>query len=230
MRTRFSPPSVTTLVVLEEHQTIGVPVHCTGLFGLEAFSEFDIPRDVRARHGRRRRVRRRRRQRPLSSPPIRCGRSSSIARASIRSLADASRQAGAELRSGSRVRAITVESHHVALTFDDQPPVQRASMRAGVRRQLSGSTVSSGLGVPRAFVQSAQLEWPFAGPERVEVHLGREVAPAGFAWLVPFTRAGQRFNRIGLMCETRAAPRDFARSRGACATGSVCRRAGPSRG
>ena len=66
-----------------------------------------------------------------------------------------------------------------------------------------------GLGVPRAFVQSAQLEVPFAGPQSVEVYLGRRVAPGGFAWTVPFTRSGVAFNRIGLMCEDNA-PGHFA--------------------
>ena len=32
------------VVVLEEHDTVGVPVHCTGLLGLDAFGEFDLPR------------------------------------------------------------------------------------------------------------------------------------------------------------------------------------------
>jgi flavin-dependent dehydrogenase len=69
-----------------------------------------------------------------------------------------------------------------------------------------------GLGVPRAFVQSAQLEVPFAGPDHIHVHLGRSVAPAGFAWVVPFARDGRRFNRVGLMCQTGAVARfaDFA--------------------
>ena len=34
------------VVVLEEHATIGEPVHCTGVLGLDAFSEFDLPRDT----------------------------------------------------------------------------------------------------------------------------------------------------------------------------------------
>ena len=33
------------VLVLEEHPTVGVPVHCTGLFGRDACSEFDIPRE-----------------------------------------------------------------------------------------------------------------------------------------------------------------------------------------
>ena len=31
------------VVVLEEHAQIGVPVHCTGVLGADAFEEFDIP-------------------------------------------------------------------------------------------------------------------------------------------------------------------------------------------
>ncbi len=193
------------VLVLEEHPTVGVPVHCTGLFGLDAFSEFDIPREC-----------------VLGTADdaefvAADGSSVVVAADAVRavvvdrarfdqSLADASVHAGAELRAGARVRSITVESTHVVLTFDDQPPVHaRACIVAcGASYRLNRQL---GLGVPRTFVQSAQLERPFEGPDRVEVHLGREVAPSGFAWLVPFTRAGKPFNRIGLMCDTRAAPR-----------------------
>jgi flavin-dependent dehydrogenase len=71
-----------------------------------------------------------------------------------------------------------------------------------------------GLGTPKAFVQSAQLEVPFDGPDRIEVHLGRTVAPGGFAWVVPFRRADGSFNRVGLMCDTGAMSRfhEFARA------------------
>jgi len=33
-------------VVLEEHETVGQPVHCTGVLAAEAFDEFDVPRDA----------------------------------------------------------------------------------------------------------------------------------------------------------------------------------------
>jgi flavin-dependent dehydrogenase len=121
-------------------------------------------------------------------------------------LAAASVRAGAEVRAGARVRSISVDARQVTITIDDQPPVHaRACVIAcGANYRLNRQL---GLGVPRAFVQSAQLERAFDGPERVEVHLGREVAPSGFAWVVPFTRGGRPFNRLGLMCDTRAAPR-----------------------
>jgi flavin-dependent dehydrogenase len=64
-----------------------------------------------------------------------------------------------------------------------------------------------GLGVPRAYLQSAQLEQPLEGPSTVEVHLGREVAPGGFGWVVPFRRGDVPYARLGLMCESRALAR-----------------------
>ena len=53
------------VVVLEEHHEVGVPVHCTGVLGLDAFSEFSLPShailgtaygDVHRYRGRRHRV------------------------------------------------------------------------------------------------------------------------------------------------------------------------------
>ncbi len=58
-----------------------------------------------------------------------------------------------------------------------------------------------GLGMPRTYLQSAQLELPAAAAGDVEVHFGSDVAPKGFAWAVPVLRNGEPFARIGLMCE-----------------------------
>jgi flavin-dependent dehydrogenase len=58
-----------------------------------------------------------------------------------------------------------------------------------------------GLGVPSVLVHSAQLEVPFPRLDQVQVHLGRTIAPGGFAWIVPFERDGTTFARVGLMCE-----------------------------
>jgi flavin-dependent dehydrogenase len=64
-----------------------------------------------------------------------------------------------------------------------------------------------GLGVPTVFLQSAQLESPFPRGEDVEVRFGRDVAPAGFGWLVPLDRDGIPHARVGLMSETRTRER-----------------------
>ena len=190
------------VVVLEEHREIGVPVHCTGVLGLDAFSEFDLPphsildtahtATFFAADG--------------SSVSVDAERAKAavVDRVAFdQALADASRAAGAEIRRGTRVRTIEVAADRVAIAADGCAPIQARScvLACGASYRFNRQL---GLGVPRSFVQSAQLEQPFAGPSTVEVHLGREVAPAGFAWAVPFHRDGQPHTRIGLMCQTRA--------------------------
>jgi digeranylgeranylglycerophospholipid reductase len=191
------------VVVLEEHPRIGVPAHCTGLLGLDAFTELDIPRQtiLDTTHAARFIAP------DGSSVTVDTDRvhAAIVDRAAFdQALADGSRAAGAELRSSARVRSITVSDRSVRVVADnhDAPIVARACVLAcgasyRFNRQL-------GLGVPRAFVQSAQLERAFSGPEHVEVHLGQSVAPRGFAWVVPFRRDGQPFQRLGLMAGARA--------------------------
>ena len=191
------------VVVLEEHPGIGVPTHCTGLLGLEAFSELDLPRHtiLDTTHAARFVAP------DGSSVLVDTDRVNAaiVDRARFdQALADASRAAGAELRSDARVRTIAVTANGVTVSGDGEagPIEARACILAcGANYRFNRQL---GLGVPRAFVQSAQLERAFAGPDRIEVHLGRSVAPRGFAWVVPFHRAGQPYQRLGLMADARA--------------------------
>jgi geranylgeranyl reductase family protein len=190
------------VVVLEEHPGIGIPTHCTGLLGLEAFSELDLPRHTIldttnaarfvAPDG--------------SSVTVDADRVNAaiVDRARFdQALADASRAAGADLRSNARVRTIEISDAGVTVTADGGGALTaRACVLAcGANYRFNRQL---GLGVPRSFVQSAQLERSFAGPDQVEVHLGRSVAPRGFAWVVPFRRDGQPYQRLGLMADARA--------------------------
>jgi geranylgeranyl reductase family protein len=191
------------VVVLEEHSGIGVPAHCTGLLGIEAFSELDLPRHtiLDTTHAAR-----------FVAPD---GTSVTVdadrVNAAIvdrplfdQALADSSRAAGAELRSSARVRTIAVSDTGVTISADGDGGTIAARaciLACGAHYRFNRQL---GLGVPRAFVQSAQLEQAFAGPDQVEVHLGRSVAPRGFAWVVPFRRDGQPYQRLGLMAEARA--------------------------
>lgn len=198
------------VVVLEEHEQIGVPVHCTGVLGLDAFAELDLPRDAILSTAHVARF--------IAADGSDVSVDADHARAAVvdrarfdQALAAASRVAGAELRSGARVRSIAIGSSGVAIGVDGGEAIAaRACILAcGANYRFNRQL---GLGVPRTFVQSAQLEQPLDGPTDVEVHLGREVAPGGFAWLVPFQRDGRPHTRLGLMCESRALNRfrDFA--------------------
>ena len=193
------------VVVLEEHSRIGVPVHCTGVLGVEAFDEFDIPAQAILGTAH------------VATFVAADGTSVAVdaerAKAAVidravfdQALAESSRTAGAELRSGARVRTIAIDAGGATVGVDGADPIRaRACVLAcGANYRFNRQL---GLGVPRAFVQSAQLEQPLDGPGSVEVHLGREVAPGGFAWLVPFQRDGRRHTRLGLMCDSRALAR-----------------------
>ena len=187
-------------VVLEEHSRIGVPVHCTGVLGLDAFPELDLPRhSIRA---------------VASSACFRTSdgqgvlvesdhiRAAIVDRASFDdALARQAVAAGATLQIGSAVTAIQPGDRSVVVTTAAEGG-RRVEARACVLACGANYRFNRrlGLGVPRAFVQSAQAEMPFAFARHVEVHLGRSVAPGGFAWLVPFTRDGVSYARLGLMC------------------------------
>ena len=197
-----------SVVVLEEHEEVGSPVHCTGILGLEAFSEFDLPRDTictvthtarfHGRHGRSIRID-----------------GGQIAAAVVdrdrfdRALGDRASGAGAEIVRGARVSAISVLPHAVTARVTTGGAGHAVSARVCVlacgaqyrfNRQL-------GLGIPRAYMQSAQLEAPFPRVQDVEIDLDRTMAPRGFAWIVPFERAGLPMARVGLMATDAAAAR-----------------------
>ena len=193
------------VIVLEEHPQIGLPVHCTGVLGFDAFAEFGLPQGsiLSTAH--------------LATFVAADGSSVAVdadrAKAAVvdravfdQALATAGRAAGAELRTGARVRSIAMAPRGVTISVNDEAPIEaRACILAcGANYRFNRQL---GLGVPRAFVQSAQLEQPIDGPGSVEVHLGREVAPGGFAWLVPFQRDGRPHTRLGLMCDSRALAR-----------------------
>jgi digeranylgeranylglycerophospholipid reductase len=195
-----------SVVVLEEHEGVGLPVHCTGLLGVDAFDEFDIPRHsiLTTTHA----------ARFIAADGSAVSIDAERVRAAVvdravfdQSLADSSRHAGVDLRIGARVRSISVLRDRVRVSGD----VPAASVEARVCVLACGASYrfnrALGLGVPRAFLQSAQLEAQFEGSNTVEVYLGRTVAPGGFAWTVPFRRGDRGFNRIGLMCEQNAMSR-----------------------
>ena len=193
------------VVVLEEHPRIGIPVHCTGVLGFEAFREFDLSHESILGTA------------DAATFVAADGSSVSVdaekARAVIvdravfdQALADRCAAAGVELRTNARVRSIHPTRDAVGVTVDGSEPIAaRACVLAcGANYRFNRQV---GLGVPRAFLQSAQLEQPLEGPANVEVHLGREVAPRGFGWVVPFRRTGTPHVRLGLMCESRALAR-----------------------
>ncbi|HUF24474.1 MAG TPA: NAD(P)/FAD-dependent oxidoreductase [Vicinamibacterales bacterium] len=189
-------------LVLEEHDVVGRPAHCTGVLGHDAFAELDLPRDTilsitrsaafRAGHG----------------DPVLIESDRVIATVVDRprfdaALAAKAQAAGAELCTGARVDNIAVDAGGVTARVRGGEPVRARAVvvACGANYRFNRAL---GLGIPRAYVQSAQVEMPFAALPHIDVRMGRALAPAGFAWAVPFVRGDVSYARLGLLCDTDA--------------------------
>jgi digeranylgeranylglycerophospholipid reductase len=208
------------VLLLEEHASIGAPVHCTGLMGVDAFSEFDLPRDV------------------ILGEAVSArfwgaaGRSVAATSDKLRpviidrgsfdqQLADRAEAAGAEIRRGWRAETVSVGDAAVTIGVGTDRPLIRARacvLACGASYRFHRAL---GLGLPDLFLQSAQLETPFPARPEIEVRFGREVAPSGFAWLVPVARATVPHARIGLMSATKVRHRFAALLAELCATAGI---------
>lgn len=198
-----------SVTVLEEHSEIGRPVHCTGVLGLDAFAELDLPLDTILTRSSSAAFRHE------SGEPVVVDSDRIIAAVVDRARFDAAlsqraTQAGAEIRTGARVDHLSVTSTGVVVRVrgSETPIAARAAVLAcGASYRFNREL---GLGVPRVFVQTAQIEMPFPHLPRIDVRLGRDVAPGGFAWAVPFSRGTTTHVRLGLFCDSHA-PRRFRR-------------------
>jgi geranylgeranyl reductase family protein len=207
------------VALVEEHLEIGSPVHCTGLLGNDAFDEFDLPRDLvlgRATSARFWGA-------AGQSVLVRSDRihASVVDRAALdRTLAARAEARGVTVHRGYRAERMAVERDRVRV----EGPGGTAPIEARAVVLACGANYrfhkQLGLGVPSVFLQSAQLETPFPEVPDIEVQFGREIAPAGFAWLVPLQRNGAFRARIGLMSQTRS------RERFAGFVSALCARAG----
>jgi digeranylgeranylglycerophospholipid reductase len=186
------------VVLFEEHAVAGDPVHCTGVLAAEAFDEFAIPTASVLN--------------PLQTARF-YGPSGGAIEYSTRTaealvidrlqfdqtLASQAVASGAAIETGARVVDLVPHDAGVNVVCGDGVVHARAAVLA------SGANYSLhrrvGLGMPSLHLQSAQLEVPAGRLGTVEVHFGREIAPRGFAWIVPVVRPHGTFARVGLMCE-----------------------------
>jgi digeranylgeranylglycerophospholipid reductase len=192
------------VAVVEEHETVGIPTHCTGVVSDELSDLFKLPQSL------------------ILSRPTTCviasptGRTFSFSHAeeSIavidraefdRELGTAAARAGVDITYRTQVVQIRPDQAQVrVLAADGTARAARTCVIAcgvgyGLQRQL-------GLGLPSHFLHSAQLEVDADIPDSaVELHLGRGRAPEGFAWVVPVHRGGCRRAKVGIMMRGDAA-------------------------
>ena len=193
-----------SVTLFEEHQSIGEPVHCTGVLAREAFEEFGLSTGsvlnelstvtFYAPSGD---------EVEYSTPSVEAV---VVDRARFdQSLARKAVGAGVQMCSGQRVTSVDVDRDGVRVTAGTTVARGRVCLLAcgasyALQRKL-------GLGMPRLLLHSAQVEVPARRLRDVEVHFGHGVAPHGFAWAVPVQR-DRPYVRIGVMCE-RGAGRHF---------------------
>jgi geranylgeranyl reductase family protein len=187
------------VAVFEEHVSVGDPVHCTGILAAEAFDEFDIPRSaflnslttVRFFGPSGASI-------EYSTPEVEA---IVIDRTAFdRALCQRAERSGASVQIGERIADVQISDTGTTLvtTTDRQISARACVLACGANYSIQKRL---GLGMPTMHLQSAQIEVPALEPGDVEVHFGHDIAPKGFAWIVPVSRGNRTFARVGLMCE-----------------------------
>ncbi len=185
--------------VVEEHRSFGEPVHCTGILAPEIFTEFGISPGSALNELRKVRFYSPKGQR-ISYLTDDCKAVVVDRRAFDRNLLNLAQSSGAHVEAGVKAAKIEIDAKGVAVhCAASRTRKARACLLASgaaytLHRDLN-------LGFPPVYLNCAQLELPAGHPGDVEVHVGRAVAPKGFAWAVPVLQSEGSYARIGLMCD-----------------------------
>ena len=184
-----------SVIVFEEHQHIGEPMHCTGIVGAECLKRFPlfdgtVLKEINSAR--------------LFSPSgkeVRLFRDKTqayvIDRAAFdRSIADKAQSHGAQYFTSCQVKRIDVLDGRV-----------RAEIEGGTTYEAKAAAIASGfysrlperlgLGRVKNFVVGAQAEVEVNKLSETEMYFDQEIAPGFFAWLVPTT---SKRALVGLFC------------------------------
>jgi len=193
------------VVVVEQKESLAEPVCCTGIIGQECVNAFSIDENVISRQANSAKVF------SPSGKLLNLWRQSPQACIVNRSafneaLAKRAQAEGVEYLLNSQVNHLEIGADRVRVRVEaegHEPNILEA--RAAVIAAGAGSKLVKGLGLGRIgdFVVGAQAEVDTNGVDEVEVYLGREIAPAFFAWLVP-TSPGKGL--VGLISRRSPAP------------------------
>lgn len=193
--------------LFEEHPSIGEPVDCTGIIGVEAFDALAVPKDLKL--GEIRSV-------TFVSPSkleVRFSPRSPLACVIDRSafdrvIAQRARAAGVSFHLGARIKSLTVREDGVEVVVADGVK-DRAAKESGHRRLKAAMVILAGgphyqfqqklgMGRPKDFLRTAQAEARVRALDETKILFGSRVAPQSFAWVVPFEKGGKKLARIGV--------------------------------
>jgi digeranylgeranylglycerophospholipid reductase len=186
--------------VLEEHDRVGEPAHCTGIVGAEAFALPLVPRDSIVSGASAVRI---------HAP---AGHSVSVAITDDVCVIDRARfdqrlagmavRAGARLTTAASARHLHIEDRRV--TVETEIGGARHGRTAQVCVLATGAKYRFqrrlGWGVPPLVLGSAQREMAADGPaEGFDLFFRADTSPGGFAWVAPFSRDGEPRIKVGVM-------------------------------
>jgi len=194
-------------VLLEEHDAVGEPVHCTGVLAAEAFAEFGLTRRSLLNELTTARF-----WSPAGHQVTYSGASVEAVvvdrRAFDQELFERAQASGVTVQRTARAIGVRIDSTGVSVKMPTGEVRARACVLAcGANYSLHRQV---GLDMPSLFLHTAQAELPARNVGDVELHFGHNIAPKGFGWVVPAVRQDQIYARIGVMCE-QDAPRYFDR-------------------
>jgi digeranylgeranylglycerophospholipid reductase len=185
------------VLVLEEHSEIGVPTHCTGLVSGETSQLYKFPREI---------VLNRPSSCRLVSPGGRVTRLEDpgediavIDRAAFdRALAANVLEVGGIVRTNCRVDHVTNGDRFVEVETSDGERLRARALVLGCGVTFRFHALL-GSRLPSPILHTAQVEVAASQADTLEIHVGRNVAPDGFAWLVPFRRGAVPYLKIGMI-------------------------------
>lgn len=172
------------VLILEEHENIGIPVHCTGIVSSKVVKEFDVPSEC---------IRKRIKSVKVHFPsgevidlptPIQPYVLDRVCFDQL--LAKRALQAGAELLCKSHVNRVETFSDHVRVSFtnrkkDEQETAKICVIASG---SLSRLPAEHGLTSPDGAYWTAQVDARIAKLGGVELFLGSKIAPGSFGYAV----------------------------------------------
>jgi len=185
------------VVVLEEHPAVGVPIHCTGIVSGETNRLYKIPEEIVL-------------SRPSSCQVISPGghvaqledpgeEIAILDRAAFdRALAASVVDAGGVVRTSCRVDHIRNGYQFVEVETSEGERLRARALVLGCGVTYRFHALL-GTRLPAPILHTAQLEVAATPAGPLEVHVGRAVAPEGFAWLVPFRRGERSYLKAGAL-------------------------------
>jgi geranylgeranyl reductase family protein len=189
------------VLILEEHKTVGLPVHCTGKVSVRAANELgirssDILHEVKGANFY---------APDASSFTIKRGETQAyiLNREEFdKHLSKKAIAAGAELITEAKVKKALVNSNGVQVFFNKENRQKRVIARVIVDAGGARSTVARSLDMYTKTIGKLRLAYQYEladvkelDQEKVNLFFGKDYAPGFFAWIVPI---GDGVARVGL--------------------------------